>query len=306
MADAFPILMLIERPSQWLLGGLDDRYDLRHAPGPGITVAITGGGEGIDATTIDACPDLKLIAVCAVGYDKVDVAHAHARGIAVTNTPDVLTDDVADLALALMLSVSRKVALHDHYVREGRWVREGTPPLTRKLTGQKIGILGYGRIGHAIAERVKPIAGEIAYYARSEKPDAEWRYIGDPVALADWADMLVVAVAGGKGTAGLVSREVIAALGPEGVLINIARGSVVDEPALVDALVSGRLGGAGLDVFADEPNVPEALLGLESVVLLPHQGSATRETRAAMAQLVLDNVEAFVAGKPLLTPVPAA
>jgi lactate dehydrogenase-like 2-hydroxyacid dehydrogenase len=303
MTDTFPILMLIERPSQWLLDGLDDRYDLRHEPGPGITAAITGGGEGIDAATIDACPDLKLIAVCAVGYDKTDVAHAHARGIAVTNTPDVLTDDVADLALALMLSVARKIPMHDHYVREGRWVREGTPPLTRKLTGQKIGILGLGRIGLAIAERVKPIAGEIAYYARSEKAGVDWRFFADPVALAEWADVLVVAVAGGKATAGLVSREVIAALGPEGVLINIARGSVVDEPALVEALVSGKLGGAGLDVFADEPHVPEALLGLESVVLLPHQGSATRETRAAMARLTLDNVEAFFAGKPLLTEV---
>lgn len=303
MADAFPILMLVERPSQWLLDGLDDRYDLRRAPGPGITVAITGGGEGIDAATIDACPDLKLIAVCAVGYDKTDVAHAKARGIAVTNTPDVLTDDVADLALALMLCVARKIPIHDRYVREGRWPREGSPPLTRKLTGQKIGILGLGRIGHAIAERVKPIAGEIAYYARSEKPGLEWRFFADPVALAAWADMLVVAVAGGAGTAGLVSREVIAALGPKGVLINIARGSVVDERALVEALMSGALGGAGLDVFADEPNVPKALLGLESVVLLPHMGSATRETRAAMAKLTLDNVEAFIAGRPLLTPV---
>jgi lactate dehydrogenase-like 2-hydroxyacid dehydrogenase len=295
--------MLIERPSQWLLDGLDDRYDLRYEPGPGITVCITGGGEGIDAATIDACPDLKLIAVCAVGYDKTDVAHAKARGIAVTNTPDVLTDDVADLALVLMLSVARRIPMHDHYVRQGRWAREGTPPLTRKLTGQKIGILGLGRIGLAIADRVKPIAGEIAYYARSAKPDVDWRFFADPVALAEWADVMVVAVAGGKDTKGLVGKDVIAALGPDGVLINIARGSVVDEPALVEALVSGALGGAGLDVFADEPNVPDALLGLESVVLLPHQGSATRETRAAMARLTLDNVEAFIAGKPLLTEV---
>lgn len=303
MTDALPILMLIERPSQWLLDGLDDRYDLRHAPAPGITVAITGGGEGIDAATIDACPDLKLIAVCAVGYDKVDVAHAKAKGIAVTYTPDVLTDDVADLALALMLSVFRRVPLHDRYVRAGEWMTKGAPPLTRSLTGRRIGILGLGRIGHAIARRVEPIAGEIAYFSRHPKADVPWRHEPDPVALAAWADVLVVAVAGGKATAGLVDARVIEALGPEGVLVNIARGSVVDEPALVDALVSGRLGGAGLDVFADEPRVPEALFGLETVVLLPHQGSATRETRAAMAKLVLDNVAAFVAGKPLLTPV---
>jgi hydroxypyruvate reductase len=303
MTDTPPVLMLIERPSQWMMAGLEGRYALTDTPGPGIAIAITGGGEGIDAATIDACPDLKLIAVCAVGYDKVDVAHAKARGIAVTYTPDVLTDDVADLALALMLAVFRKVPQYDAYVREGRWAAQGTPPLTRSLTGRRIGILGLGRIGHAIAERVRPIAGEIRYFSRTRKHDAAWAYEGDPVALAAWAEVLVVAVAGGAGTQGLVDARVIEALGPEGVLINIARGSVVDEDALVQALVSGRLGGAGLDVFADEPNVPGGLLGLESVVLLPHQGSATDETRAAMAKLVLDNVEAFLAGKPLITPV---
>ncbi|MDO6413444.1 2-hydroxyacid dehydrogenase [Sphingomonas sp. BIUV-7] len=303
MTDTSPVLMLMKRPDLFGLEGLGERYSLQSEPGPGIAVALTGGNEGIDAATIDACPDLKLIAVCAVGYDKVDVEYAKARGIAVTNTPDVLTDDVADLALALMLSVFRKIPHYDQYVREGRWASEGTPGLSRSLTGRRIGILGLGRIGLAIAERVRPIAGEIAYHSRSPKAGAEWRYEADPVALAQWAEVLVVAVAGGGGTKGLVGKAVIEALGPEGVLINIARGSVVDEEALVEALVSGKLGGAGLDVFADEPHVPEALFGLESVVLLPHQGSATRETRAQMAKLAIDNIEAYLGGKPLLTPV---
>ncbi|PTD27173.1 2-hydroxyacid dehydrogenase [Sphingomonas fennica] len=286
-----------------MLDDLQSRFDLRTAPGPGIRAAVTGGAEGIDAATIDRCPDLALIAVCAVGYDKVDVAHARARGIAVTNTPDVLTEDTADTAIALMFAVYRRVALYDRYVRDGRWEKEGPPPLARKLTGRRIGILGLGRIGSAIAKRCAPFAGEIAYHSRTPVPGAPYRYAADTVALAAGVDVLVVATPGGKGTAGLVDRAVLDALGPDGTLINIARGSVVDEDALVAALAEGRLGAAGLDVFAHEPHVPEALLAMENVVLLPHQGSATVETRKAMADLVIANVEAFFAGKPLLTPV---
>jgi lactate dehydrogenase-like 2-hydroxyacid dehydrogenase len=295
--------MRITAPSHWLLEGLDGVYDVRSDPGPGIRVILAGGGPKIDAATIDACPDLGLIACCSVGYDNIDVAHARSRGVAVTNTPDVLTDDVADLAIALMLGAGRRIARHDAYVRAGEWARKGPPPLTRRMSGRRVGILGLGRIGHAIADRLVPFGSEIAYFSRSPKTDAPWRHEPDPVALARWAEVLIVSVAGGQGTAGLVSAEVIDALGPEGILVNIARGSVVDEAALVDALVSGRLGGAGLDVFAQEPHVPEALFGLDTVVLQPHQGSATVETRAAMARLTLDNVAAFFAGRPLLTPV---
>lgn len=301
-----PVLLLLRSLSRWAMEDIAARYDIRDTPGPGIAVVLTGGGEGIDAATIDALPDLKLIAVCAVGYDKVDVAHAHARGIAVTNTPDVLTDDVADLAIGLMIATARRLPAMDQYVRTGRWAREGAPPLTTRLSGKRIGILGLGRIGHAIARRAEPFGGEIAYYSRGPKADAPWRYAADPVALAASVDVLVVATAGGAATRGLVDKAVIDALGPAGMLINIARGSVVDEEALVSALVEGRLGGAGLDVFAHEPNVPEALMSLENVVLIPHLGSATRETRAAMARLVIDNVDAFFAGRPLLTPVPKA
>ena len=282
------------------------RYTIRDTAGPGIEVVITGGSEGIDAATIDRLPDLKLIAVCAVGYDKTDVAHAHARGVEVTHTPDVLTDDVADLAIGLMIATARRIPAMDRYVRDGRWAREGSPALATRFSGRRIGILGLGRIGRAIAWRAVPFASEIAYHARSERRDVPWRYEADPVALAASVDVLVVATAGGAETAGLVDRAVLDALGPEGMLINIARGSVVDEGALVAALAEGRLGSAGLDVFAREPHVPEALLAMENVVLMPHMGSATRQTRAAMAQLVIDNVDAFFAGKPLLTPVPRA
>ncbi|PZU09134.1 2-hydroxyacid dehydrogenase [Sphingomonas sp.] len=302
MTEKLPVLVTPGVPDN-LIRLLESDFTLVREPGPGIAILVTTGGDGADAAAMDACPDLRLISVMAVGYDKVDVAYAKARGIAVTNTPDVLTDDVADLALALMLSVFRRLPAQDLYVRQGRWARDGNPPLSRSLSGRRIGILGLGRIGRAIAERVQPIAGEIAYYARGARADAPWRFEPDPVELGRWSDVMVVAVAGGGPTKGLVSREVIGALGPDGVLVNIARGSVVDEPALVEALVSGRLGGAGLDVFADEPNVPEALLGLETVVLLPHQGSATIETRGAMAKLAADNVIAFAGGGPLLTPV---
>jgi len=183
-------------------------------------------------------------------------------------------------------------------------VTEGLPPLTRRASGRKIGILGLGRIGQAIADRARPFAAEIGYFSRRPRSEgADYRFFGEPRELAAWADTLIVAVSGGPATAGLVSREVMEALGPDGILVNIARGSVVDEPAMVAALQDRRLGAAGLDVFADEPNVPEALLSLENVVLIPHQGSGTLETRQAMADLALANLDAFFAGKPLITPI---
>lgn len=298
-----PLLMLLKNPKLTCLEHVGDLYDLRYEPGPGIRAALCGG-SGIDAATIDAAPDLAMISLAVVGYDQVDVDHARAKGIAITNTPDVLTDDVADLAIALMLAVARRLPAYDLYVREGRWAAEGAPPLARRASGRRIGILGLGRIGQAIALRARPFASEIGYFSRHPRGEgADYTYFGDPVALAAWADTVIIAVSGGAPTAGLVGREVIEALGPEGTLINIARGSVVDEAAMVSALRDGRLGFAGLDVFADEPNVPDALLAMENVVLLPHQGSATRETRKAMADLALANLEAFFAGEPLLTPI---
>ena len=298
-----PLFMLVKQPELYELEHVGDLYDLRYKPAPGIAAALVGG-LGVDATMMDAMPDLRLIAIAGVGYDKTDVAYARAKGIAVTNTPDVLTDDVADLAIGLMIAVARRLPAQDLYVRQRRWVRDGLPPLTRRASGRKIGILGLGRIGQAIAARAEPFASEIGYFSRQPRSEgADYRYFDDVVSLAQWADTLIVAVSGGPATAGLVDKKVIEALGPDGILINIARGSVVDEPELVAALQDGRLGAAGLDVFADEPNVPEALLGLDNVVLIPHQGSATVETRKAMADLALANLDAFFAGKPLITPV---
>jgi hydroxypyruvate reductase len=271
--------------------GLADRID----------VVVTPGGRGMTAAEMRALPKLKLIACFAVGVDAVDVAAATSLGIKVTNTPDVLTDDVADLALALTLDATRRVSAGDRFVRSGAWLNGGFP-LALSLKGKTMGVVGMGRIGQAIAKRAEAFGLRIAYQGPRDKHLA-FKYYADPVELARDCDILVAACPGGPATRGIISTQVIEALGPEGIFVNIARGSVVDEPALVDALVNQRLAGAGLDVFADEPRVPEALLTLDHVVLQPHVGSATHPTRTAMGQLVIDNVAAWFAKQPLPTPV---
>ena len=267
---------------------------------PRIEVLVTTGGAGAARALIEQLPRLRLIACFGVGVDAIDLAAARERGVAVTNTPDVLTDDVADLAIGLMLAALRGLATADRYVRAGLWLRANMPLQTR-MSGKRLGIVGMGRIGQAIARRASAFDMSIAWNGPRPK-DLPWRYEPDLLALARSVDVLVAACPGGAATRGLISRAVLEALGP-GVFVNIARGSVVDEAALVDLLVTQRLGGAALDVFADEPRVPEALFALDHVVLQPHQASATRETRGAMGQLVLDNIAAHVAGRPLLTPV---
>ena len=267
---------------------------------PRIEVLVTTGGAGAARALIEQLPRLRLIACFGVGVDAIDLAAARERGVAVTNTPDVLTDDVADLAIGLMLAALRGIATADRYVRAGLWLRANMPLQTR-MSGKRLGIVGMGRIGQAIARRASAFDMSIAWNGPRPK-DLPWRYEPDLLALARSVDVLVAACPGGAATRGLISRAVLEALGP-GVFVNIARGSVVDEAALVDLLVTQRLGGAALDVFADEPRVPEALFALDHVVLQPHQASATRETRGAMGQLVLDNIAAHVAGRPLLTPV---
>jgi lactate dehydrogenase-like 2-hydroxyacid dehydrogenase len=249
-----------------------------------------------------ALPKLEIVSVMGVGVDAVDLAQARARGIAVTNTPDVLNDDVADLGIALLLMTARHLALSDRYVRDGRWKRLGNQALATKVSGKRLGIVGMGRIGKVVARRAAAFDMDISYHARNQA-DVPYRYMPDLVAMARAVDFMIVIVPGGPATKGLIGAEVIAALGPQGILVNVSRGSVVDEPALVAALVSGALGGAGLDVFADEPNVPEALLGLDNVVLAPHVGSGTNETRGAMADLVVNNLRAHLSGGKLLTPV---
>jgi lactate dehydrogenase-like 2-hydroxyacid dehydrogenase len=268
----------------------------------GLTVAVAGGGTVIGAAEMDALPDLRAVANFGVGYDNVDVEEATRRGIVVSNTPDVLTDAVADLAVALVLDVLRQVSAADRFVRRGEWAAGERFPLTREVRGSVVGILGLGRIGQAVAERLEPFGARIAYHSRSPQ-DVVWTYHASAVDLAGASDVLVVLTPGGADTHHLVDASVLEALGPDGFLVNVARGSVVDEAALVAALEEGRLAGAGLDVFADEPNVPTALLGRDDVVLLPHVGSATVQTREAMATLVLDNIAAFLASGELVTPV---
>src|SRR5207302_4322837 len=258
--------------------------------------------HGCPAWVIDALPRLEIIACMGIGVDKVDLACARARGIPVTNTPDVVTEDTADIALALMLAVERHLVEGDRFVRRGDWLK-GELRFGRALRRRKLGIIGFGRIGSAIATRAAAFGMEIAYQGPRRKPDVAYRYFAEPVALAEWSEILAVACPGGEATRNLVSRVVIEALGSEGTLVNIARGSVVDEAALVAALQSGKLGGAGLDVYASEPRVPEALIAMDNVVLSPHIGSGTDDTRRAMGDLTVDNLLAHFAGLPLLTPV---
>jgi lactate dehydrogenase-like 2-hydroxyacid dehydrogenase len=264
---------------------------------------LTNGIIGADRALIEALPELEIIGVYGVGVDAVDLATAKARGVRVTNTPDVLTIGVAELGMALLLDLARRVAYNDRYVRAGRWSTEGDPVLSNSVAGKRMGILGLGRIGRAVARRAEAFDMAICYHGRTRRDEIAYEYVPDLVAMARAVDCLMVTCLGGPTTTGLVSREVIDALGPKGWLINVARGSVIDQPALVEALVGGRLGGAGLDVFAGEPEVPDALLGLDNVVLQPHQASATWETRDAMGQLVVDNLKAHFAGRPLPTPV---
>lgn len=263
---------------------------------------VTNGGTGIDAATIDRLPGLELVACFGVGVDAIDLDHCRQRGIAVTNTPDVLTDDVADMALALLLATVRRIPYGDRFVREGRWLAGGFPP-TQSLRRRKVGVVGLGRIGGAIARRCEAFGTTIGWHGPRAKPDVAWQYFDDLVALARWADVLIAACPGGARTYRMISREVLAALGPQGVFVNIARGSVVDQDAMIALLASGDLGAAGLDVFDDEPRVPEALIAMEQVVLQPHTGSGTHVTRTEMGDLVLQNLAAWAEGRPLVTPV---
>ncbi len=263
---------------------------------------ITSGLDGAPASLIARMPKLEIITVNSVGYDLVDMPAALARGIPVTHTPNVLTDDVADLAIGLMIMTSRRLGVADRFVRAGRWTNEKFP-VAGKVSGKRLGILGLGRIGRAIATRAEGFGMDILYTDRI-KLDAPYHFLPDLVSLARESDFLMVATSAGPDARHMVNAEVLAALGPEGILINIARGSVVDEAALIAALDSGAIAGAGLDVFEHEPHVPPVLFGRDDVVLLPHIASSTRETRADMGRLVIANLEAWFAGRKLMTPTP--
>ena len=271
--------------------------------GAGITAVVTSVRHGCKAALIERLPDLRAVCSWGVGYETLDVAAARARGIVISNTPDVLNDCVADLAWGLLIAAARRVAEGDRYVKGGQWRTIGAFPLSMRVSGKRLGVLGLGRVGEAIARRGSGFSMEVRYYNRRERPAVPYAYAPSLLALASWADFLVVACEGGPATRHLVSAEVIDAVGPQGIIVNIARGSVIDQPAMVQALDDGRLGGAGLDVLEDEPAVPPVLMGMDQVVLMPHVGSATRETRRAMGQLVLDNLASFMAGRGLLSPI---
>jgi lactate dehydrogenase-like 2-hydroxyacid dehydrogenase len=268
-----------------------------------IRVVLTSGWAAVDEEIIAALPNLEVIVNNGAGVDSIDTDAAKRRGIGVSNTPDVLSDTVADTALGLILMTLRRFGAADRYVRAGRWEREGPFPYARDVSGLHVGILGLGRIGSAIATRLLGFDCAIAYHNRHWVDGSPYRYAESPVELAESVDVLVVATTGDRRTRHLVDRAVLEALGPEGYLINIARGSVVDQDALVQLVAGGELAGAGLDVFADEPNVPSALFDLDNVVLLPHIGSATARTRQAMALLAIRNLESYLATGELVTPV---
>lgn len=262
--------------------------------------AIAGGA--VDGALMDKLPKLEIVSNFGVGYDSIDTAAAKQRNIRVTNTPNVLNDAMAEITIGLMIALARRLPQADQYVRDGKWTG-GTFPLQVELNGKTVGILGLGRIGKEIAVRCQAMRMRVVYHGRRKQPDEPYVYYDKLIDMARDIDWLVVIAPGGKGTEKIVSREVLEALGPEGYVVNMARGTLIDEPAMVEMLQSGKLGGAALDVFEKEPQVPEALFALDNVVLSPHQGSATHQTRNKMGALVVANLDAHFAGEPLLTPV---
>lgn len=275
----------------------------RLAEAPDAILLITSARLGLMRSWLEALPGLKAVCSWGVGYDNFDMQAAGEHGVAVSNTPDVLDNCVADMAWALMFSVARRTGLDDRYVKSGQWKSAGGFPLGTRVSGKRLGIVGLGRIGQAIAKRGAGFDMDVRYHNRRERPDAPYAYEASLTDLARWADFLILACPGGPETRHIVNREVLRALGPQGILVNIARGSVVDDAALVEALRSGELGGAGLDVFTDEPRVPAALLDMDNVSLMPHVSSNTRETRHDLGRRVMDNVLSFMETGRLVTPL---
>lgn len=278
-----------------------------HLPAEALTAirAIAFRGHSfLSGEVMDRFPNLGMIANLGVGYDTIDVAHALKRGILVSNTPDVLTEDVADLGIGMMIAWSRGIPGAQGWIRSGAWAQQGEYRLQRKVSGKRAGIVGLGRIGRALAERLVPFNIDVSYFARTEKNTPGWTYFDDIPTMARQADVLFVCVSGGPETAGIVGAEALAALGPDGLLVNISRGTTVDEGALLAALENGQIAGAALDVFLNEPNIDPRFLQLDNVLLQPHQSSGTIETRTAMGVLQRENLAAFFDGRPLVTPVP--
>jgi lactate dehydrogenase-like 2-hydroxyacid dehydrogenase len=259
-------------------------------------------GGYVQAELMDRLPKLEIIANFGVGYDSIDTQAAKARNIRVTNTPNVLNDAVAEITIGLMIALARRIPQAHQFVRDGNWLK-GNFPLLTELNGKTVGILGLGRIGKEIAVRAQAMKMRVVYFGRHKQHDEPFVYYSDLTEMARDVDWLVIIAPGGKGTEKIVSRQVLEALGPEGYLVNMARGTLVDEAAMVELLQSKALGGAALDVFENEPRVPQALFALDNVVLSPHQGSATHQTRNKMGALVVANLDAWFAGDPLISPV---
>ncbi|MEO9823260.1 MAG: 2-hydroxyacid dehydrogenase [Paracoccaceae bacterium] len=282
----------------------DDKAAFLAKHGPSIKAIATRGELGADKDLIDACPACELISVYGVGFDAVDLEACKARGIQVTNTPDVLTGDVADLAVAMMLTLSRGIVGAESWVRSNAWQNEGLYPLKRRVFGRKVGILGLGRIGFEVGKRLAGFDMDIAYSDVAAKDYApDWRFFEDPLSLAEHADFLFVTLAATAQTRHIVNAQFIEAVGPEGMIVNVSRASNIDEDALITALNAGTLGFAALDVFEGEPDLDPRFLDLDNVLLQPHHASGTVETRKAMGQLVRDNLAAHFTRAPLLTPV---
>jgi D-3-phosphoglycerate dehydrogenase len=310
-----PGLLVVGELPEWDFADLSRRFTLHHywraadkaamlAEHAGSIVAISTKGEiGADAAMMDALPLTKIIACYGVGVDAIDLEAARARGIRVTNTSDVLTEEVADMAVLLLLSAARQVKLGDAWVRDGSWVAKGPMPLTTRVWGKRIGIVGMGRIGRAIARRATAFGMPVSYSGRAPQPALPYTHYPTPAALAPHVDILCVSAAGGAATRGLVDRAAIEALRPGVIFVNVSRGTVVDEAALLEALRVGRIAAAGLDVFLNEPEIDPEFLRFPNVVLQPHAASGTVETRRDMGRLMRENLEAQIDGRPLLTPI---
>ncbi|WP_213780957.1 2-hydroxyacid dehydrogenase [Caballeronia sp. dw_276] len=283
-----------------VLSDCTNRGALLAEVGSRIRALATNGEAGASAELIDALPALEIIVSYGVGVDAIDLAHAAKRGIRVTNTPDVLTGDVADMGIGLLLSIARQIPANDRIVRDAQWGKAAIPLATR-MFGKRLGVLGLGRVGRALTRRAAAFDMTVAYHDRVRFDDVDYTYCDSAVALARESDFLVICAAADRESQGLVSRDVFDALGPNGILVNIARGSIVDEPVLLEYLSECRIRGAALDVFWNEPSIDPRFFTLDNVVLQPHRSSATVETRGAMAQLVRENLKAFFDGAPLVT-----
>jgi lactate dehydrogenase-like 2-hydroxyacid dehydrogenase len=315
MADQKPDVLLLGPPKAVVVNGLSAAFTVHRLPekeaeatlaaiAPRLrAIAVSSVTDRVDAGMMARMPQLKIVSTFGVGYDHIDAAWAAAHGIVVTNTPDVLTEEVADTALGLLLCTARELVAAERFLRAGKWLQKSYPLSRATLRNRTVGLVGMGRIGKAIARRLDAMGVPVAYHARHAAADVSYRHYPNLIEMARAVDVLLVIVPGGAETRNLIGRDVLEALGPDGILINMARGSVVDEPALIKALQDKTILTAGLDVFAHEPQVPAELLAMEHVVLFPHLGSASIYTRTQMDQLVVDNLLAWAAGKPPLTPV---